>query len=97
MGSVDKRSRLSGRLDFETVPRLWPELAQRIRAADELEVSLAGVKEADSAALALLIEGLALARRTGCRLRYRDIPGPLLALARLSHVEALLTGGNGND
>ena len=90
MADGDKRSRLSGRLDFETVPRIWPELARRIRAADELEISLGGVKEADSAALAMLVEGLALARRSGCRLRYRDIPESLMALARLSHVEGLL-------
>ncbi len=84
---------LSDTLDFVTVPQLWPVLAQRIRSSRELRVSLAGVKQANSAALALLLEGLELASRSGCRLRYVELPEPLLELARVSNVERILTAG----
>lgn len=83
---------LARHLDFSTVPDLWPELARRIASARELEVSLRGVTRANSAGLALLLEGIELANRKSCRLRYRDIPADLLALARMSNVEALLLG-----
>jgi len=86
------RSRLSGTLDFESVPRVWPSLAEKIRASRRLEVSLEGVEKSNSAALALLLQGLELARRSGCELRYKEIPPPLLALARMSNVERLLLG-----
>jgi len=83
---------LQGALDFERVPRLWPELARQIEAHSDLVVSLAEVERADSAALALLLEGLDLARRKGHRLRYQAIPEALLQLARMSHVDLLLQG-----
>ncbi len=86
--------RICPRLDFDTVPRVWPELAGRIRTAAFLDVSLAGVEHADSAALALLLEGVELARRQGCELRYTDLPEALLALARMSNVETLLLSGS---
>lgn len=92
MAEAAGRSRLSGTLDFVSVPRVWPSLERRIRSSRRLVVSLAGVEEANSAALALLLEGLALARRTGCELGYTDIPEELLELARVSNVEELITG-----
>jgi phospholipid transport system transporter-binding protein len=87
------RSQLSGVLDFASVPEVWAALARRIRQSRRLVVSLAGVEKANSAALALLLEGLELARDSGCELEYREIPGELLELARVSNVEALLLGG----
>ena len=87
------RSQLSGVLDFSTVPQVWPALARRIRQSKRLTVSLAGVEKANSAALALLLEGLELARNSGCTLEYSDIPRELLELARVSNVEAIIVGG----
>ena len=80
------------RLDFDTVPRLWPSLAARIESSPALEVSLKGVTHANSAALALLLEGLELAARKGCRLQYLDLPEALLELARVSNVDSFLLG-----
>jgi len=77
-------------LDLAGIPRIWPEMARRIHDSPALTVSLAGVTRASSAALALLLQGLEEARNTGCRLRYRDIPDDLLALARVSNVQDLL-------
>ena len=90
MAEAVARSRLSGILDFSTVPDVWPSLARKIGQSRRLSVSLAGVEKANSAALALLLEGLELARKSGCELEYRDIPRELLELARVSNVEAIL-------
>ncbi len=81
---------LKGTLDFSTVPDLWPQLRQQIEQHTRLRVSLAAVKQANSAALALLLEGLELAQHRGCALRYEQIPEELLALARVSNVAELL-------
>ncbi len=77
-------------LDLASIPDIWPEMARRIRANRDLNISLAGVKRTSSAALALLLQGLEEAGSTGCALRYTHIPEDLLALARVSNVERFL-------
>lgn len=84
---------LSGRLDFSSVPEVWPRFEARISESKRLQVSLAGVQQANSAALALLLQGVEHARRSGCQLHYINLPDELLALARVSNVATLLAGG----
>ncbi len=55
-----------------------------------IEVDCAGVGAADSAGLAVLIEWLAWARRSGRELRYSSVPEAISAIARLSEVDGLL-------
>jgi phospholipid transport system transporter-binding protein len=62
-------------------------------ASDTLTFDLAAVPEVDSAGLALLIDWLASARSRSLKLRYAKPGRTLLALARLSEVEPLLTEG----
>ena len=62
------------------------------RGSGAIEVDLTGVKRADSGGLALLIDWLAWARRTHRELSYASLPTAVRSLARLSDVEALLTG-----
>jgi phospholipid transport system transporter-binding protein len=84
--------RLEAPLTFATVAALRAPGAALIGAAGSsaLSLDLAVVPAVDSAGLALLIDWLAIARARSCQLRY-DKPGAtLLALARLSEVEALL-------
>ena len=59
-------------------------------SAGEIVVDLSAISRIDSAGLALLIDWLAWARAAGRVLRFVSPPGSLLALARLSDVEALL-------
>ena len=85
--------RLQAPLQFATVAHLRARgLALIDAAGEELTLDLSSVPAVDSAGLALLIEWLARARAASKRLRYRQPPATLLALARLSDVEALLTG-----
>lgn len=81
---------LYGKLDFQSVPVLWPELVRLIEDRQNLALSLAGVSSANSAGLALLLEAIELARRNGAQLRIVDLPGGLQDLARLSNVQDLL-------
>lgn len=84
--------RLQAPLQFASVPRLRRAgLKLVLAAAGDLTVDLAGVPAVDSAGLALLIDWLAVARAAHKRLRYVRAPQALVALARLSDVESLLT------
>jgi phospholipid transport system transporter-binding protein len=62
-------------------------------ASGALTFDLSEVPEVDSAGLALLIDWLASARSRSLTLRYAKPGRTLLALARLSEVEPLLTEG----
>ncbi len=84
--------RLHAPLRFASVARLRSAgLALIAGAAGDLTLDLAAVPAVDSAGLALLIDWLAAARAAGKRLRYAQAPQALIALARLSEVEPLLT------
>jgi phospholipid transport system transporter-binding protein len=84
---------LSGELTADTVPQLYRTGRRAIeQGGAALELDLAGVRRADSAGLALLIDWLAYARQRQCALRYTHLPANLEALAGLSEVTALLRG-----
>jgi ABC-type transporter Mla MlaB component len=86
--------RLEAPLTLLTVTALRnPGLALIGAASDTLTFDLATVPEVDSAGLALLIDWLASARACSLKLRYAKPGRTLLALARLSEVEPLLSEG----
>jgi phospholipid transport system transporter-binding protein len=58
-----------------------------------LQIDCGRVTAADSAGLAVLLDWLAAAKRSGRSLRFAHLPEGLLALARISEVEQLLTRG----
>ncbi|WP_419603916.1 STAS domain-containing protein [Thiolapillus sp.] len=84
------RWELKGVLNLSTVPDIWQDLAAKIHRSKQLTVSLAGVKSASSAALALLLQGLDEARDAGCELHYEQIPADLRALTQVSNVQEIL-------
>jgi len=57
-------------------------------------IDLSRVAEADSAGLAVLVEWLATAKSRGTVIRYEGIPAQILAVARISDLESLLTDGH---
>jgi phospholipid transport system transporter-binding protein len=85
------RFRLSGAATVPTVTLLRATGLQALAASTgEIVIDLSAISRVDSAGLALLIDWLAWARAAGRVLRFASPPGALLALARLSDVEALL-------
>lgn len=86
-------TRLEAPLTFVSVAALHqPGIALIKAAGSELTFDLERVPAVDSAGLALLIDWLATARNHSCQLRFANPPAALLALARLSELEKLLTG-----
>jgi phospholipid transport system transporter-binding protein len=83
---------VSGTLGFTTVAPLLPVGAAAIEQGQAAIIDLAAVTGSDSSGLALLIEWLSVARAAGRTLHYENIPSQLHQLARLSDVDALLSG-----
>jgi phospholipid transport system transporter-binding protein len=85
------RFRVSGILDATTVTRILTESVQRFPEAPQIVVDLGGVTQSDSAGLALLLEWLRLARKAGHQIRFEEVPEQIMALARISEVDDLLS------
>jgi len=84
-----------GALTFATARRAC-ELGERSfagAAGDAVEIDCTGITASDSAGLAVLLEWLRIARRAGRKLRYTALPQGLMALARISEVDAMLERG----
>ena len=85
------RFRLSGAATLHSVAALRAEGLQAFAASSgDITLNLAELTRVDSAGLALLIDWLAWARSASRTLRFTALPAALLALARLSDVEAFL-------
>jgi len=59
--------------------------------AERFVIDCAGVKRADSAGLAVLLDWLAWARRKSRPLSFENLPQSLVAIAKISEVDGLLT------
>lgn len=86
------RFALNADLTFETVTSILDESKRLFAAHEHIDVDMSEVQQADSAGLALLLEWLSWAQNAGRRIEYRNIPAPIAAIARISEVEALLSG-----
>ena len=82
--------RVSGVLDYASVGRLEAAARPLLGGAPDALVDLGGVERANSAALALLLEWVAQARRGRRRIRFEGVPAGLLEIAKVSNVADLL-------
>lgn len=83
----DGRYALSGDLGFESVPAVLVKSRDAFRRERRIEVDFSGVTSSDSAALALLIEWIRLARAGDVSIVYEGLPDQLLALAGISDLD----------
>jgi phospholipid transport system transporter-binding protein len=88
------RYALVGPVGFRTAGELLAASSALFKGESRIQVDLGGVTDVDSAGLALLLEWLSMARRQGQVVSFAGIPEKLLALARLSGVEEMLSDGD---
>jgi len=82
--------RVRGELSFSSVPEMLRQGRALFADGGDLVVDLQGVDAADSAGLALLLEWLAESQQREQRLRLRNLPKELQAIAEVSNLGALL-------
>jgi phospholipid transport system transporter-binding protein len=81
---------VEGILDFDTVMPLLAESRLFFADKERLEIDLQGVRRANSAGLALLLEWSELAQEQDISLRFRNLPESLMRLAEITNVTGLL-------
>lgn len=90
------RISVRGDLTFATVTALWKASRRLLTSAPEtITIDLAGIRRADSAGLALLVEWLRLARRQNKRLTLINLPSQLLTMAKTYDLTPLLLVDHG--
>jgi phospholipid transport system transporter-binding protein len=85
--------RLTGALDFETLPAVLVESEKYIarpELPERLTIDFSDVPAVDSSAVALLLEWLRRAREKGVALELANLPPNLLALAELYGVRQII-------
>jgi phospholipid transport system transporter-binding protein len=84
---------VTGELTFATArdARQLGTLVLESSRADRLVIDCAAVTRADSAGLAVLLDWLAWARRKSRVIELQNLPPSLVAIARISEVDGLLT------
>ncbi len=89
----DGRFALSGEVSFETAERILRASEEPFEEHTQLEVDLSGVTDSDSAGLALLLEWVTWANHTVREIRFTSLPDRIMAIAKTTEVEGLLTRG----
>lgn len=90
VASAPGRFQVTGEMIFATVPALAARSGALFADAGEVTIDLGAVERADSAGLALLVEWLRQARSADRALRFSRVPEQMLAIARVSGLEAVL-------
>lgn len=84
---------LVGEMSFETAERILQASEEPFESHTQLEVDLSGVTLADSAGLALLLEWVTWANHTVREIRFLEMPERILAIAKTTEVDSLLSRG----
>lgn len=87
------RFALSGEMSFDTAERILEASEKPFAEHTSLEIDLSGVSLSDSAGLALLLEWVTWANHTVREIRYTGMPERVLAIAKTTEVDGLLTLG----
>ena len=91
--SAAGRIAVTGELTFATArdARQLGVLVLESSRATQLVIDCSGVTRADSAGLAVLLDWLSWARRKSRSLKLENLPASLVAIAKISEVDGLLT------
>jgi len=84
---------LRGEMTFDTAERILRQSEAPFEQHTQLEIDLSGVTASDSAGLALLLEWVTWANHTVREVRFTDLPERVMAIARTTEVDGLLTRG----
>jgi phospholipid transport system transporter-binding protein len=82
--------RASGELTFETAVEALAAGERLLASADDAGIDLSGVREGDSAGLAVLVEWLAGKLARGGSLTYAGMPAQMRSIARICGLEEML-------
>lgn len=89
----DGKFAVSGEMTFDTSEKILRASENLFDEHTQIEVDLSEITGSDSAGLALLLEWVTWANHSVREIRFTGMPEKILAIARTTEVEPLLTRG----
>jgi phospholipid transport system transporter-binding protein len=83
----DSWFRLTGELNFDSVPELLKTSTSLFRDAERIDIDLSGVVRSGSAGLALLVEWMRQAEKMHKPIQFLNIPLQMMAIVRVSGLD----------
>jgi len=87
------RFALKGEMNFDTAEQILRQSEAPFEEHTQIEIDLSGVTDSDSAGLALLLEWVTWANHSVREIRFIGLPDRVMAIAKTTEVERLLTRG----
>lgn len=81
---------LSGAVDFATAPGMLKAVANRLKSGQSVVVDFSQITNANSVALALMLEWKTVAAEHGCRVTHQNLPDSIRQLSEISQVSTLI-------
>ena len=89
----DGQFSITGSMTFDTAEKILRASEEPFEEHSQIEIDLSGVTDSDSAGLALLLEWVTWANHSVREIRFSAMPEKIIAIARTTEVEQLLTRG----
>ena len=89
----DGRFSISGEMTFATAEKMLRASERLFDDHTQIEIDLTEITDSDSAGLALLLEWVTWANHSVREIRFSGMPEKILAIARTTEVEQLLSRG----
>jgi len=89
----DGKFAVSGEMTFDTAEKMLRSSESMFEEHAQLEIDLSEITASDSAGLALLLEWITWANHSVREIRYTGMPEKVLAIARTTEVDHLLSRG----
>lgn len=91
LSEIDKNHfKLSGTLNFHTVPQLMKQAEGMLARSTAANVDFSAVEDANSAGLALLLEMLRFMRSRNATVEFKNIPEQIAIMARAYGIDSAL-------
>ena len=84
------RFSLAGQVSFHTAETILRESTKLFAAHEHIRVDLSAVERTDSAGLALLLEWISQASKSGQQIEFDEIPEKIHAIAETAEIDELL-------
>jgi len=81
---------LTGVLSFETIGELTEKMDELTAGSKEVLLDLAGVTKADSSGIVMLVEWMRIAKTSGKKVAFTNIPPQMMDIARVSDLDGIL-------
>lgn len=89
----DGKFAVSGEMSFDTAEKMLKSSESAFEEHAQLEIDLSAITMSDSAGLALLLEWITWANHSVREIRFTGMPEKILAIAKTTEVDHLLTRG----